>query len=307
MILVYLRRWSYGRFQDDNNIFYKMKNDLTTGTWQDDIWCPIIIILFCTSDDRRCGCHCCRFCHSMTRGGTTNSRGGREMSAPDKKRGTIRGGGVTRSGQLEHWHWRWRWHQRWCQCRHQHQCWLRRWHRCCYHHHFYLCRCFRCVAGDKEGKVGKAMVMATRMVGKQQQWWRQQGGWQRQGRGGGWGKGQGWRWQEQWWWQQRSQCQGKGWWQATMMLITMTIQWQWHKQWQEPRQQRNEDNDVDDNADAVVWTNLVGALFQWWEGGLVWQDCQRLEYLCHLSSWIHKHKVIVGVGHCANWLAISVS
>ncbi len=28
-----------------------MKNDLTTGTWQDDIWCPIIIILFCTSDD----------------------------------------------------------------------------------------------------------------------------------------------------------------------------------------------------------------------------------------------------------------
>ncbi len=27
-----------------------MKNDLTTGTWQDDIWCPIIIILLCTSD-----------------------------------------------------------------------------------------------------------------------------------------------------------------------------------------------------------------------------------------------------------------
>ncbi len=50
MILVYLGRWSYGRFQDDNNIFYKMKSDLTTGTWQDDIWCPIIIILFCTSD-----------------------------------------------------------------------------------------------------------------------------------------------------------------------------------------------------------------------------------------------------------------
>ncbi len=49
MILVYLGRWSYGRFQDDNNIFFKMKNDLTTGTWQDDIWCPIIIILFCTS------------------------------------------------------------------------------------------------------------------------------------------------------------------------------------------------------------------------------------------------------------------
>ncbi len=51
MILVYLGRWSYGRFQDDNNIFYKMKNDLNTGTWQDDIWCPIIIISFCTSDE----------------------------------------------------------------------------------------------------------------------------------------------------------------------------------------------------------------------------------------------------------------
>ncbi len=50
MILVHLGRWSYGRFKDDNNIFYKMKNDLTTGTWQDDIWCPIIIILLCTSD-----------------------------------------------------------------------------------------------------------------------------------------------------------------------------------------------------------------------------------------------------------------
>ncbi len=50
MILVYLGRWSYGRFKDYNNIFYKIKNDLTTGTWQDDIWCTIIIILFCTSD-----------------------------------------------------------------------------------------------------------------------------------------------------------------------------------------------------------------------------------------------------------------
>jgi hypothetical protein len=50
MILVYLGRWSYGRFKDDNNIFYKMKNDQTTGTWQDDIWCPIIIILLCTFD-----------------------------------------------------------------------------------------------------------------------------------------------------------------------------------------------------------------------------------------------------------------
>ncbi len=51
MRLLYLGRWSYGRFQNDNNIFYKMKNDLTTGTWQDNIWCPIIIILFCTSDE----------------------------------------------------------------------------------------------------------------------------------------------------------------------------------------------------------------------------------------------------------------
>ncbi len=51
MILVYLERWSYERFQDDNNFFFKMKNDLTTGTWQDNIWCPIIIISFCTSDE----------------------------------------------------------------------------------------------------------------------------------------------------------------------------------------------------------------------------------------------------------------
>ncbi len=50
MILVHIGRWSYGRFQDDNNIFYKIKNDLTTGTWKGDIWCPINIILFCTSD-----------------------------------------------------------------------------------------------------------------------------------------------------------------------------------------------------------------------------------------------------------------
>ncbi len=30
--------------------FTKMKIDLTTGILQDDIWCPIVIILFCTSD-----------------------------------------------------------------------------------------------------------------------------------------------------------------------------------------------------------------------------------------------------------------
>ncbi len=50
MILVYLGSWSYGRFKDENNTFYKMKTDLTFGTWQEDIWCPIIIILLCTSD-----------------------------------------------------------------------------------------------------------------------------------------------------------------------------------------------------------------------------------------------------------------
>ncbi len=33
-----------------------MKNDSTTGTWQDNIWCPIIIILFCTSDVRARSC-----------------------------------------------------------------------------------------------------------------------------------------------------------------------------------------------------------------------------------------------------------
>jgi hypothetical protein len=37
VILVYIGRWSYRRFQDDNKVFQKMKNDLTTGTWQDDI------------------------------------------------------------------------------------------------------------------------------------------------------------------------------------------------------------------------------------------------------------------------------
>ncbi len=50
VILVILGRWSYGKFKDDNNIFHKMKNDLTTGTWQDNIWCSINIILLCTSD-----------------------------------------------------------------------------------------------------------------------------------------------------------------------------------------------------------------------------------------------------------------
>ncbi len=50
VILVYIGRWSYGRFGDENKVFQKMKNDLTTGTWQDDTWCPINIILLCASD-----------------------------------------------------------------------------------------------------------------------------------------------------------------------------------------------------------------------------------------------------------------
>jgi hypothetical protein len=50
VILVILGSWAYGNFYDDNNIFHKMKNDLTTGTWQDNIQCPINITLLCTSD-----------------------------------------------------------------------------------------------------------------------------------------------------------------------------------------------------------------------------------------------------------------
>ncbi len=37
----------------------------------------------------------------IARGDTTNSWGGQEVSAPEKKRGTTRGGGATRGGQLE--------------------------------------------------------------------------------------------------------------------------------------------------------------------------------------------------------------
>jgi hypothetical protein len=54
VILVYIRRWSYGRFRDANKVFKNMKNDLTTGTWQDNIWCPRNIILLCTSDEWTC-------------------------------------------------------------------------------------------------------------------------------------------------------------------------------------------------------------------------------------------------------------
>ncbi len=37
----------------------------------------------------------------VTRGDTTNSRGGQEASAPVKKKGTTRCGSVTRGGQME--------------------------------------------------------------------------------------------------------------------------------------------------------------------------------------------------------------
>jgi hypothetical protein len=37
----------------------------------------------------------------MMRGDKTNSQGGREATAPEKKRGTTRCGGVTRGGQVE--------------------------------------------------------------------------------------------------------------------------------------------------------------------------------------------------------------
>jgi hypothetical protein len=37
----------------------------------------------------------------MTRGDMTNSGDGQEASAPEKKRGTTRGGGAMRGGQLE--------------------------------------------------------------------------------------------------------------------------------------------------------------------------------------------------------------
>jgi hypothetical protein len=37
----------------------------------------------------------------VTRGDTTNSRGGQEATAPEKKRGKMRGGGMRRGGQVE--------------------------------------------------------------------------------------------------------------------------------------------------------------------------------------------------------------
>jgi hypothetical protein len=37
VILVYIGRQSYQQLQDDNIIYWKMKNNLTTGSWQDNI------------------------------------------------------------------------------------------------------------------------------------------------------------------------------------------------------------------------------------------------------------------------------
>jgi hypothetical protein len=37
----------------------------------------------------------------MTRGDMTNGRGGQEASAPEKKRGTMRGGSAIKGGQME--------------------------------------------------------------------------------------------------------------------------------------------------------------------------------------------------------------
>ncbi len=48
--VMYIGRWSYGRVWDDNKVFQKIRIDLTTKTWQDNIWCPINIILLCTSN-----------------------------------------------------------------------------------------------------------------------------------------------------------------------------------------------------------------------------------------------------------------
>ncbi len=61
----------------------------------------------------------------------------------------------------------------------------------------------------------------------------------------------------------------------------------------------NEDNNVDDNADAIVRTYLVGALFQWWEGGLVRQDCQQYGIFCYLSKGVRLTNII-GLGRPLN-------
>jgi hypothetical protein len=139
-----------------------------------------------------CCCHCCHFCCSMTRGDTTNSQGGQDVSAPDTKRGTTRGGGITRSGQLEYWHQHRRLHRCWHQCWH----WHWHWHHCCHYCRFHCCCSFRChpchccrrhhhhrqwqgwretkramamatrAAVTKEGEGSKAMATATSLAGE---------------------------------------------------------------------------------------------------------------------------------------------
>jgi hypothetical protein len=48
----------------------------------------------------------------MTRGDTTNSHGGQDVSASEKNRGTTRGGGAMRSGKVEAPLDRRRWHDK---------------------------------------------------------------------------------------------------------------------------------------------------------------------------------------------------
>ncbi len=65
-----------------------MKNDLTTGAWQDDIWCPINIILFCTSDGGRNG-----------RGRRSGGRWHKERRGADNARQSGGGGRNKRGGR----------------------------------------------------------------------------------------------------------------------------------------------------------------------------------------------------------------
>ena len=48
----------------------------------------------------------------MTRGDRTNSKGRQEATAPEKKRGKMRGGGMRRGGQVEALPDRRRWHDK---------------------------------------------------------------------------------------------------------------------------------------------------------------------------------------------------
>jgi hypothetical protein len=86
-----------------------------------------------------------------TRGDKINSRGGQEASIPDKKRGTMRDGSATRSGQLKHWRLR------------------RRWRHCCH------CHCFHCgvTRGDtKTSKGGREESTPDKKRGMTRGGWR---------------------------------------------------------------------------------------------------------------------------------------